>query len=363
MQEFTRGAPRACARGGEPAFTCRARRRRPAGRSSGVTGGRSRSAKRHAPAPRVGSHTARREADSVSIRLSAERLSRRDSGSTDRLRARQPRSKNASPSATSRKVSSRHKRGRVSVRVDPACPDAAPVDPFAERVRVSESTAPTNATAAPAVRWPRWPLAASRRTAQCFPSGRQSCREDFRGSPRGRWRTRRSPLTLRSSRRRPDPRAPLEHDPDADDAAGGDRGHQGHARSPSGGAPARGPCPAAARGDADSRSRKRASQDPELRLLRQRVRFPLARRAVLGRHGRPSLDASSVWSRRVGCSPVPRATSLATGTAYASLNALARKFADVFDQAAWAAGGSRPWARRSRWARVNFHSNGVAICS
>ena len=32
-------------------------------------------------------------------------------------------------------------------------------------------------------------------------------------------------------------------------------------------------------------------------------------------------------------------------------------------QAAWAAGGSRRWARRSRWARVNFHWNGVAICS
>lgn len=86
----SREASRACA-GWRTCFTCRARRRRPAGRSSGVTGGRSRSAKRHAPAPRVGSHTARREADSVSIRLWAERLSRRDSGSTDRLRARQPR--------------------------------------------------------------------------------------------------------------------------------------------------------------------------------------------------------------------------------------------------------------------------------
>jgi hypothetical protein len=46
-----------------------------------------------------------------------------------------------------------------------------------------------------------------------------------------------------------------------------------------------------------------------------------------------------------------------------NLSALARKFADVFGQAAWAAGSSSLWARRSRSARVNFHSNGVAICS
>ncbi len=32
-------------------------------------------------------------------------------------------------------------------------------------------------------------------------------------------------------------------------------------------------------------------------------------------------------------------------------------------QAAWAAGRSSLWARRSRSARVNFHSNGWAICS
>ena len=46
------------------------------------------------------------------------------------------------------------------------------------------------------------------------------------------------------------------------------------------------------------------------------------------------------------------------------LSALARKFADVFvGQAAWAAGWSSRWARRSRSARVNFHWKGVAICS
>ena len=47
----------------------------------------------------------------------------------------------------------------------------------------------------------------------------------------------------------------------------------------------------------------------------------------------------------------------------AKLSALARKFADVFGQAAWVAGRSSRLARRSRSARVNFHSNGVAICS
>jgi len=46
-----------------------------------------------------------------------------------------------------------------------------------------------------------------------------------------------------------------------------------------------------------------------------------------------------------------------------ALSALARKFADVFGQAAWAAGSSRRWASRWRSARVKFHSNGVAICS
>jgi hypothetical protein len=45
------------------------------------------------------------------------------------------------------------------------------------------------------------------------------------------------------------------------------------------------------------------------------------------------------------------------------LSALARKFADVFGQAARATGRSSRWASRSRSARVNFHSNGVAICS
>ena len=56
-------------------------------------------------------------------------------------------------------------------------------------------------------------------------------------------------------------------------------------------------------------------------------------------------------------------TAFGLGVAIAGLSALARKFADVFGQAAWAAGRSSRWARRSRSLRVNFHSNGVAICS
>jgi hypothetical protein len=51
-------------------------------------------------------------------------------------------------------------------------------------------------------------------------------------------------------------------------------------------------------------------------------------------------------------------------TACNFLSALARKFADVsVGQAAWAAGRSSLWMTRSRSARVNFHSNGAAICS
>ncbi len=47
-----------------------------------------------------------------------------------------------------------------------------------------------------------------------------------------------------------------------------------------------------------------------------------------------------------------------------NLSALARKFADVFgSQAARAASWSSRCASWSRSARVNFHSNGVAICS
>ena len=46
------------------------------------------------------------------------------------------------------------------------------------------------------------------------------------------------------------------------------------------------------------------------------------------------------------------------------LSAVARKFADVFvAQAAWAVGRSSFWASRSGVARVNFHWNGLAICS
>ena len=49
---------------------------------------------------------------------------------------------------------------------------------------------------------------------------------------------------------------------------------------------------------------------------------------------------------------------------YRLLSALARKFADVFvGHAARAVGWSSLWARRSRSWRVNFHSNGWAICS
>jgi endonuclease/exonuclease/phosphatase family metal-dependent hydrolase len=62
--------------------------------------------------------------------------------------------------------------------------------------------------------------------------------------------------------------------------------------------------------------------------------------------------------RVVSCDVVDRAGL----SDHSPLSALARKFADVFGQAALAAGWSRRCRTRSRSARVNFHSNGAAIC-